>query len=158
MGSSYVAPTYVAQPQRSSTDTTTWALVAVVVAVIFAAGGWAIARIGQPSQNDLEFVQGVAYQHARARGRENGYRKGVRQGRRESSLQTKLQMQHAGTKAYDKGYQRGMQTDPSARDGYGSYGADANPYAGDATRYSSPLSYGDPAPLASDTPVYSTGY
>lgn len=100
------------QPAKSGgTDVAAWALVAIVVALICAGAGWAIARNDVMGMDDLSRASDIAARDGLARGEASGYADGARLGRREAAAKAKLQIsqeRHAGAReGYDAGYQEG---------------------------------------------------
>ena len=69
-----------AQSRPGGMDVASWALVAVVVAIICAGAGWAIAREAGPTQDDLALSADLAGREGRIRGESSGYADGAKLG------------------------------------------------------------------------------
>jgi hypothetical protein len=105
---------YAAAPapaKSGNTDVAAWALVAVIVALICAGAGWAIARQDTPGRGELTREADLAARTGLQNGSAAGYRQGAAAGRREAALRARTQMQaarsQASTEGYDAGYQAG---------------------------------------------------
>ncbi len=150
-------------PARSGgTDVAAWALVAVVVALICAAAGWAIARQDSPSGGDLQANAALASRDGFVRGERAGYGEGAALGRRQVAVRTKTQMaaerRQAAREGYDAGFAEGRTKagDPDAFM-YSSAGAGAYPSAGYEDILAAGL-FGSDAPGFSDSAYDSLGY
>ncbi|MCW2920296.1 MAG: hypothetical protein JWL76_170 [Thermoleophilia bacterium] len=113
----YAAPA----PARSGgTDVAAWALVALVVATICAAAGWAIARQDTPGRDDVARNAELAAQDGFVRGETSGYGEGARLGRRQVAVRTRTEMaaerRQAAREGYDTGFMEGRSKagDPNA--------------------------------------------
>jgi type II secretory pathway pseudopilin PulG len=163
---SYTYPQQAPQ-QKAGTDVAAWALVALVVAVICAAAGWAIARNGSPSRTDVARTSELAAREAAARGATVGYRSGAAAGRRETLLRTQLLKQQAASAATAEGYSTGF-TDGRSRaqarayglDGLGLGGVPASSYPSvDSTDLLASGAFGGGDLLGADSSAYSSlGY
>jgi hypothetical protein len=140
----------VAPAPRAGTDVATWALVALVVALIAGAGGWAIGHVATPTRSEAQIASQTAYQTAHQRGLELGRKTGARYGRKEAKLKRQQMVAKQGQVAYTKGYQSGVKAGKHQRNitnpysntvssldtGYGGYYASAPYYnAGYSTAY-----------------------
>jgi hypothetical protein len=150
-------------PARSGgTDVAAWAIVALVVAVICAGAGWAIARQDNPGEGDLQHSAQLASRDGFVRGEREGYGEGARLGRRQVALRTRTQMaaerRQAAREGYDTGFAEGRAKagDPDAFM-YSSAGAGAYPSAGYEDILAADLFGGD-APGYSDSAYDSLGY
>ncbi len=155
----YAAPV----PARSGgTDVAAWALVALVVAMICAGAGWAVARQDSPSRNDIARDAELASRDGFMRGERIGYGEGAGLGRRQVAVRTKAQMaaerRQAATEGYDSGFAEGRMKagDPDAFM-YSTAGAGAFPAAGYEDILSADLFGGD-APGYSDSAYDSMGF
>ena len=97
-----------AQQRGGGTDVAGWALVAVVVAIVCAGAGWAIARNSTPGRDDVARTSELAAREASARGEYAGYRSGAAAGRRETALQTKLAVAQGRASAQREGFNAGF--------------------------------------------------
>jgi len=115
-----------APAQQSGPDVAAWALVALVVALICAAAGWAIARNDAPSRNDVARSAELAAREASVAGESIGYRNGAATGRAENALRTKLAVaqakQQGSADGYGAGYVEGRSRAQSRQFGLGGYG------------------------------------
>ena len=150
-------------PARSGgTDVAAWALVAIVVALICAGAGWAIARNDSPAGGDLDRTAALASRDGFVRGERQGYGEGAKLGRRQVAVRTKAQMaaerRQAAREGYDSGFADGRAKagDPDAFM-YSSAGAGAYPAAGYEDILAADLFGGD-APGYSDSAYDSLGY
>jgi hypothetical protein len=143
------------QPVKHGTDVAAWALVALVVALICAGAGWAIARNDVMGMDDLSRATDIAARDGLTRGEASGYSDGAKLGRREASFKAKAQItgarQQASREGYDAGYQEGRAKagDPDAYLGMGGLSTGAYPAAG----YEDVLAAGL---FGGDEPGYST--
>ncbi|MCW2924275.1 MAG: hypothetical protein JWM98_1679 [Thermoleophilia bacterium] len=142
-------------PSRSSggVDVAAWALVALVVAVVCAGAGWAIARQDSPGTADVARTADLAGRDGLVRGQQSGYVQGADQGRREAALRAKGEVatarQQASRDGYQAGYDAGRQrNDPGYVPSASTFGAGA-----DASSLPDPLETGG---LGADVPGYST--
>lgn len=104
----YAAPA----PARSGgTDVAAWALIALVVALICAGAGWAIARNDTMGIDDLARSSDLAARDGFMRGEGTGYTEGAKLGRKEASVRAKAQIaaerRQASTEGYDQGFMAG---------------------------------------------------
>lgn len=150
-------------PVRSGgTDVAAWALIALVVAVICAGVGWAVARQDTPSRQDIAETSELAAREALVRGEYKGFAAGSRLGRNEAALRAKgsvLAEKRAATReGYNAGYQSGRMKagDPDAFLG-STAGAGAYPSAGYEDVLAAGL-FGADAPGFSDSAYDSLGY
>lgn len=150
-------------PARSGgTDLAAWALVALVVAAVCAAAGWAIGSQGVLGEDDMTRGSALAAQEGLLRGEAVGYRQGATQGRREAALRTRTRIgaerRQAAREGYSAGYAQGRARagDPDA---YASSmaGTGAYPAAGYEDILASGL-FGADAPGYSDSAYDSYGY
>lgn len=115
-----------APAQQSGPDVAAWALVALVVALICAAAGWAIARNDAPSRNEVARTAELAAREASVQGEQIGYRNGAATGRAENALRTKYavaQAKQQGTAdGYGAGYTEGRSRAQARQYGLSSYG------------------------------------
>jgi hypothetical protein len=146
---------HTAPPAKSGTDVAAWALVAIVVAIICAGAGWAIARNDTMGMDDLARATDLAARDGLARGEASGYGEGARLGRREASMRAKAQITSERRQAAREGYEAGWQEgrakagDPDAYLGTGGLVGGAYPSAG----YEDVLAAGL---FGGDEPGYST--
>ena len=123
-------------PRSDNTDAAAWALVAVVVALVCAGAGWAIARQDAPSQADVATEVELAGRESAQRGQRFGYQDGARLGRREAQLTGRTQVlaarRQGTTEGYAEGYREGRSQagDPDAFMTGGLGGAASNPLPG----------------------------
>jgi hypothetical protein len=96
-------------PRSGNTDVAAWALVAVIVALICATAGWAIARQGTPGRGDLVREADLAARTGLQNGSAAGYRQGAAAGRREAALRARTQVQAAKSQASNEGYSAGYE-------------------------------------------------
>jgi hypothetical protein len=96
-----------AAPAPARTDVAAWALVAVIVAIICAGAGWAIARNDVPGRDDLARTSDLAARDGLMRGQATGYAQGAKLGRREAALQSRSAMLAAKAEAQREGYANG---------------------------------------------------
>lgn len=89
------------------TDVAAWALVAVIVAIVCAIAGWAIARQSNPGADDLRRSSYLAAQGGSLQGQQDGYRAGAVAGRTEAGLRAKQQSAMARAEATREGYAAG---------------------------------------------------
>ncbi|MCW2928384.1 MAG: hypothetical protein JWM86_2352 [Thermoleophilia bacterium] len=150
-------------PSRSSgTDVAAWALIALVVALICAGVGWAVARQDVPSRQDVAETSELAAREALVRGESTGFAAGARLGRNEAALKAKgsiLAERRAATReGYDAGFQSGRSKagDPDAYLS-STAGAGAYPSAGYEDILAAGL-FGADAPGFSDSAYDSLGY
>lgn len=107
-------------PAPARTDVAAWALVAMIVALICAGAGWAIARNDVPGRDDLARTSDLAARDGLLRGQASGFTQGASLGRREAALQARSTMlaarQQAQREGYDAGYSSGRSKagDPNA--------------------------------------------
>jgi hypothetical protein len=105
---SYSAAQTVALPQRNdSNDLTTWALVAVVVAIFAGLAGYFVASINTPSWNDLATTSSTEYRMQQMRGNKDGFQKGRKAGVREAKVQGKLEAARRQRGSFNSGWQSG---------------------------------------------------
>jgi hypothetical protein len=156
----YAAP---APAKTGGTDVAAWALVALVVALICAGAGWAIARNDVMGMDDLSRATDLAARDGLARGESAGYGEGARLGRREASMRAKAQIgserRSAAREGYESGYQEGRAKagDPDAFLGMGGLAGGAYPAAGYEDVLASGLFGGD-EPGFSTSAYDSLGY
>lgn len=147
------APTQ--QTRRSGIDAASWALIALVVALICAGAGWAIASKRVMSQGELQDQSILASREGAARGMQDGYRDGAKVGRREEGLRARLDLQRSKRGAVQDGFNTGF-NDGRARTEARSSGFDALAMSSlgsyPSMGYSDALSSG----LFDDEPGYST--
>lgn len=139
-------------------DVTAWALVALVVAVVCGAAGWAIASQDVLGRDDLANETQLAAREGAARGMTDGYSQGAKSGRAEAGLRARLDLQQTKRSAAQEGYQAGFGDgrsraaaragDPDAMFGMSSTTSGAYP----SMDYSDVLASG----LFGDEPGYST--
>lgn len=129
--------THTAPATKSGgTDVAAWALIALVVALICAGAGWAIARNDTMGTDDLARATDLAARDGLARGEASGYSEGARLGRREASFRAKAQITAERRQAAREGYEAGWMEgrvkagDPDAFLGTGSLAGGAYPAAG----------------------------
>lgn len=149
-------------PSRSGTDVAAWALVALVVALVCASAGWAIARQDVPSSAEVTRTSALAAREASVRGMRDGYGQGAAAGRRQASLQSQLeQLRQRGSASRDgwsAGYQDGRSRAAALR------GDDADLFGMPSTGAYPSLGYEDvlSAGLFGDVPGFAdsafTGY
>ncbi|MBC7460998.1 MAG: hypothetical protein H7287_06515 [Thermoleophilia bacterium] len=122
----YSQPQQAPAQQSGGTDVAAWALVALVVALICAAAGWAIARNDNPSRSEVGRTSELAAREAATRGETIGYRNGAASGRADNSLRTKLYAAQARASAqregYTAGFGEGRTRAQSRASGFDSYG------------------------------------
>lgn len=150
-------------PARSGgTDLAAWALVALVVAAVCAAAGWAIASRGVLGEDDMLRGSALAAQDGLLRGEAVGYRQGANQGRREAALRARTRIgaerRQAAREGYAAGYAQGRARagDPDAY-ANSMAGAGAYPAAGYEDVLAAGL-FGADAPGYSDSAFDSYGY
>ncbi len=155
----YAAPA----PARSGgTDVAAWALVALVVAVVCAGAGWAIARQDNPGRDDVARNAELAARDGFTRGETAGYGEGARLGRKQVAVRTRAQMaaerRQAATEGYDTGFMEGRAKagDPNAYVSSGA-GAGVYPAAGYEDLMSADL-FGSDVPGFSDSAYDSLGF
>jgi hypothetical protein len=147
---------------KGGTDVAAWALVALIVAVVCAFAGWAVASGQVLSQDDLARNAALAAQDGLVRGEAEGYRQGATQGRRESALRTRTRIdaerREAAREGYAAGYQQGraLAGDPNAFLA-STAGAGAYPPAGYEDILAAGL-FGPDAPGYSDSAYDAYGY
>lgn len=93
--------------RTSSSESTTWLVIALVAALLAAGAGWALARTGSPSWDELARSEAVVREQAAQRGYQRGVRQGARQGGREAGLRSRYEVLAARRGAYDSGYSAG---------------------------------------------------
>ena len=98
-----------AAPPQQGQDLAAWALVALIVAAVCAAAGWAIASSDVLSRDDLARNAALASQDGLVRGHAVGYRQGAVQGRRVATMRSKAQVGAARRQARRDGYEAGYQ-------------------------------------------------
>lgn len=103
----YQQPAATAQ-RSGGLDVTAWALVALVVALVCAAAGWAIASQDVLSRDDLASEAQLAAREGAARGMTDGYSQGAKGGRSEAALRARLDLQQTKRSAAQEGYQAGL--------------------------------------------------
>jgi hypothetical protein len=156
----YAAP---APAKTGGTDVAAWALVALVVALICAGAGWAIARNDVMGMDDLSRATDVAARDGLARGESSGYSEGARLGRKEAAMRGKAQIsgerRQAAREGYEAGYQEGRAKagDPDAFMGTTGLAGGAYPSAGYEDVLSAGLFGGD-EPGFSTSAYDSMGY
>lgn len=108
-------------PARSGgIDVAAWALVALIVALVCAAAGWAIARQSTPSTGDVARNGNLSARTGQLRGEAVGFSQGAKLGRREAALRARTQMsaerRTAAREGYEAGYAEGRMKagDPDA--------------------------------------------
>lgn len=157
--------TYHAAPASArpgGIDLAAWALVALIVAAVCAAAGWAIGSQGVLGHEDVTRGTALAAQEGLLRGEAVGYRQGATQGRREATLRTRTRIdaerRQAAREGYDAGYVQGRARagDPDAYAG-STTGTGAYPAAGYEDILAADLFGGD-APGYSDSAYDSYGY
>ncbi|MCW2961525.1 MAG: hypothetical protein JWM25_1612 [Thermoleophilia bacterium] len=94
--------------RSGGTDVAAWALIALVVAMICAAAGWAIARQDNPGRDDLQRNAMLASQEGSLQGQADGYKVGAVAGRKEAALRNKQQADSARAAATRDGYDAGV--------------------------------------------------
>ena len=97
-------------PTRSTggTDVAAWALVALIVVLVCATAGWAIARQTTPGAEDLAQSANLAAGVGLSRGESIGYGEGARLGRREAALKARTAIQTERRTAAREGYAAGF--------------------------------------------------
>jgi hypothetical protein len=103
----YAAP---ASARSSDTDVAAWALVAVIVALICALAGWAIASNDVLGQDEVARSATLAARDGLMRGQSVGFTQGSNQGRRETTLTTRTRINAERQQAAREGYEAGYQT------------------------------------------------
>jgi hypothetical protein len=151
-------------PGRSGgIDVAAWALVALVVAVVCAGAGWALASRDVASPDDVARNTDLASREGLMRGAALGYRQGADQGRRQATLRTRAaitaERRAAARDGYSAGYAEGRSQagDPDAFSTGTLGGAGAYPTAGYEDILASGLFGGD-APGYSESAYDSLGY
>lgn len=151
---------------RSGTDVAAWALVALIVAIVCAGAGWAVARQDAPSSEDVAREAELAARESATRGMRSGYSQGADLGRREASFRARLSMlenrRSAAQSGWSAGYAEGRSRAASrAGDEEGLFGGASLPGgAYPALGYEDVLAsgmFGD-APGFSDSAYSSFGY
>lgn len=144
-----------APAKSGGTDLAAWALIAIVVALVCAGAGWALARQDVPGVDEVARTSELAARDGLMRGESIGYSEGARLGRREASAKARAtilaERRQAAREGYDAGYAQGRMKagDPDAfRYSQAGAGAGAYPAAG----YEDVLAAGL---LGSDVPGYS---
>ncbi|MCW2956623.1 MAG: hypothetical protein JWO69_1492 [Thermoleophilia bacterium] len=159
MAATYAQP---APAKQGGTDVAAWALVAVIVALVCAVAGWAIARQDAPGRDDLQRNSWLAAQNGQAQGEQEGYRVGARAGRTEAALRAKQQSATARRTASTEGYQAGYQEGRSravARANGDPYFSSGNGSASTLPGYEEILArLGTDAPGYSDSAYASSGF
>lgn len=162
----YSQPQQAPPQQSGGTDVAAWALVALVVALICAAAGWAIARNDNPSRGEVARTSELASREAATRGATLGYRNGAASGRADNALRTKLYAAQARAAAqrdgYAAGFGEGRTRAQSRQNGFDSYGLSGLGSSGayPSSDYSDVLAsgaFGD-VPGYADSAYSSTGY
>lgn len=150
-------------PARSGgTDVAAWALVALIVALVCAAAGWAVASNAVPGTEDVARSSELAALDGLARGEAAGYSQGARLGRRQASMRTRstilAERRQATREGYDAGYAEGRAKagDPNAYSVSGPVGG-AYPSAGYEDVLATGLFGGD-VPGYSDSAYDSLGF
>lgn len=99
---------YAQQTPRRSADLAAWALVAIVVAILCAAAGWAIARQTVLGDDDVARVSELAARNGVVNGERSGYADGAKLGRKEAALRARTQIDAARREAARTGYDAGF--------------------------------------------------
>lgn len=158
----YAAPAPAAA-KSDGTDVAAWALVALVVALICAGAGWAIARHDVMGMDDIARSSDIAARNGVMRGEASGYADGAKLGRKEAAARTKAtiaaERRAASHEGYDAGYMEGRAKagDPDAFASGSSLAGGAYPTAGYEDILAAGLFGGD-APGYSDSAYDSLGY
>lgn len=148
--------------RAGNTDVAAWALVALVVAAVCAAAGWALARQDVPGMGDVARSGELAARGGLMRGEAAGYSEGARLGRREASARARATLlaerRQASREGYDAGYMEGRAKagDPDAFMAGGMAGG-AYPAAGYEDVLAAGL-FGADAPGYSDSAYDGLGY
>lgn len=156
----YAAP---APAKSGGTDVAAWALIALVVALVCAGAGWAIARQDVQGMDDIARSSDLAARDGFMRGESAGYPEGAKLGRREASMRASATIQaerrQAAREGYDAGYGDGRARagDPDAFMHSGGLGGGAYPTAGYEDVLAAGLFGGD-APGYSSSAYDSYGY
>lgn len=82
-------------------------LVAVVLAIIGAAAGFAIAKAQAPSWNELRRFEALAGREGEVRGRDAGWNQGRKQGRTEMEFLAQYEKLRTQATAFSQGYRQG---------------------------------------------------
>lgn len=158
----YAAPAPTSA-RSGGTDVAAWALVALVVALVCAGAGWAVARQDTPGMDDVARASDLATRTGLMRGESAGYSEGARLGRREASMRARAtilaERRQAAREGYDAGYMQGRSKagDPDAYIGGSSLAGGAYPSAGYEEVLAAGLFGGD-APGYSSSAYDSLGY
>jgi hypothetical protein len=106
---SYPAAQAVALPPRNdSNDLSTWALIAVVVAIFAGVAGYIVASVNTPSWNDVATTSSSEFRMQQMRGNTDGFQKGRKAGAREAKMQGKLDVARRQRSSFNSGYQTGF--------------------------------------------------
>lgn len=153
---------HAAPAPKGGTDVAAWALVALIVAAVCAAAGWAIASGDVLGREDLARNAALAAQDGAIRGESLGYGQGAAQGRREATLRTRTQVDNARRTASREGYAAGYAEGRAKAGDPNAYlnstaGAGVYPEAGYEDILAAGL-FGADAPGYSDSAFDSYGY
>jgi hypothetical protein len=123
----------VQQPGRSNNgiDVASWALVALIVAILCAVVGWFIASHGVLGRGDVQTQAQLAAREGAARGVQDGYGQGAAQGRRQAALRAQLNLAQTKRSAAQDGYSAGFNAGrerAAARAGESMFGAGMSTY------------------------------
>jgi hypothetical protein len=151
-------------PAKGGTDIAAWGIIAIIVAVICAAAGWAFARQQAPSRNDLVRAEILSSRSGAVNGERSGYNDGFANGRSiakaKAAAQVQLAKRSAQAEGWTAGYAAGQARAEARANGgdalmLGSMGAMTSPYTS-ADILSSGLF--DDAPGYSDSAYSTYGY
>lgn len=105
-------------------------IVALVLAVVAAAGGVMFGKAGVPSWNELRRYEALAGREGEIRGRDAGWNQGRKQGRTEMEFLAQYEKLRTQATAFNQGYSQGKNIGRTMgadqyryRAGYGGYGS-----------------------------------
>jgi hypothetical protein len=107
--SQYPAAQVIAVPNTNSSDERiTWALVALIVVLLAAGAGWAIASSTETTWGDLDSTARLAEREGAVEGRQGGFARGAKLGRKEARMNGKMQVLQNRQQAFSKGWADGF--------------------------------------------------